>query len=95
MKRLDYVIESFKIVEMILVNIQNDGNIWRKIKEGVNELAGLAHDRVAVPDSAVGVDKRELSADDSRRVLISHDEDLREHGGHRCFAVSSANADAV
>ena len=56
MEGTDDIVERFKIIEVILVDIQNNGDIRRETQEGIRKFAGLTDQCVAVADAAVAVD---------------------------------------
>ena len=80
---------------MILVDIQDHGNIRRKMQECVYIFAGLTDKYIALARSAAAADCRELAADDRRKINPGGEEDLRKHRGSRGLAVRTGNADCI
>ena len=56
------------VVQMVVVDVQNDGDGGGQLQEGLRELAGLHHDLAAGAGLAVAVDEGQFAADHRRRV---------------------------
>lgn len=87
------VVERFEIIQMIRVNVGDDGDERIQLEEGVDIFARLADDDVAVTDVAVAAEEGQLAADDRGRVKARADQKLAEHGGGRGLAVSARDRD--
>lgn len=89
------IVEGFEIVQMIGVDVGDDGDIGRQLEEGIHILARLTHDDVTLSHIAVAAQQRQLASDDRRGVEARTDQQLAEHGGGRGFAVGSGYGDGA
>ena len=87
------VVERFEVVEVIRVDIGDDGDVRGQLEEGVNILARLAYDDIALTDIAVAAEVGELTADDRGRIKARADQQLTEHRGGGGFAVRAGDRD--
>ena len=65
------------------------------MQEGVAVFACLHHDLAPCAVAAVGVDQRQLAADDGGGVRVSHHHDLRCHSRGGGFSVCARDADGM
>jgi len=80
---------------MILINVQNNCRIGIHMKKGVVEFAGFTHKVLAASVSSVGINNRQLSADNGAWVKPGLQHGLCCHGRGCGFSVCSANTYAV
>ncbi len=81
------IVKGLEVVEVVCVDIENHGDIGGQLEEGVDILARLADDNIALTDIAVAADKGQLAADDCRGVEARADQKLAEHSGGGRLAV--------
>ena len=94
LKGLLDVVEVLEVVEVVGVDVEDNRDEGIKFEEGVNVLASLTDDDVALTYVAVAADEGQLAADDSGRVKAAADKYLREHRGGCGLAVRTRNGDA-
>ena len=89
------VLQIAKEIQVIPVNVQHHRNVRIHMQKGVVVFATFTYKVLAVAVAAVGVNGRQLAADDGAGVQPC----LQQHlGGHRrgsSLAVGAADADAV
>ena len=83
------------VVQMIVVDVQHNGQVGGQFEEGLGILAGLDDDVIALTGLAVAVDEGQLAADDRRRVPARQLQHCGDHAGGRRLAVGAGDADAV
>ena len=83
------------VIQMVVVDVQHDGQIRSQLQEGLGELAGLDDDVVALAGLAVAVDQGQLAADDRRRITAGQLQRGGDHGSGGGLAVGAGNADAL
>ena len=89
------VIERVEIFHVILVNVEDDGDIRRKMQERIHIFAGLADEHLTLAGSAAAPDGRQLAADHRGKINAGGEEDLCQHGGGRRLAVCARDADRI
>src|SRR5882724_1888476 len=67
-KRFDDVIERPVVLEMIGLDIRDDGNLGPELVESAVVLVSLDHDHLSRPDPGVGCDVAKHAADDDRGI---------------------------
>ena len=95
MEGLDDVFEGAEVVEVIGIDIQDDGGIGFELEVVIHELAGLTHENIARSHAAAAVNRRELAADDRRQVNACIHKDLGQHRGGRGLAVGAGDTDRI
>ena len=83
------------VIQMVVVDVQHNGQIGGQLEEGLGELAGLNYDIVALASLAVAIDQRKLAADDGRRVAACQLQRSGNHGSGGGFAMGAGDADAL
>ena len=83
------------VIQMVVVDVQHNGQIGGQLEEGLGELAGLDHDIVALAGLAVAIDEGQFAADDSGGVAACQFQRGGDHGSGGGLAVSAGDADAL
>lgn len=89
------IVERFEVVEMICVDVGDDGDIRIQLEEGIDIFARLADDDIALTDIAVAAEERQLAADDRGGIEARSDQRLAEHSGGRGLAVGTRDRDGA
>ena len=83
------------VIQMVVVDVQHDGEVGGQLQEGLGELAGLDDDVIALAGLAVAVDEGQLAADDRRGIAACQLQSSGDHGGGRGLAMGTGDADAL
>ena len=83
------------VIQMVVVDVQHNGQVGGQLQEGLGKLAGLDYDIVALAGLAVAVDEGQLAADDGRRVAACQLQRSGDHGSGGGLAVGAGDADAL
>lgn len=86
------VFHSVEVFHVVIIDIEDEGDIRVGGKEGVLEFAGLVHKALRCPAAAVPAYGPQLAADDGGGIQSRHIEDLDDHGGGGGFTVGTADA---
>ena len=82
------------VVEMLGIDVGDDGDVGRQLQEGAVALVGLDHHPVAVAEPRVGAVGIDDAAVDHGRIEPAGIEQRRDHRGRRGLAVRAADRDA-
>ena len=94
-ERTNDVFDCSKVVQMVSIDVQQDGNIWIQLQEGVHKFTGFTGHDVTVSTATAAMNAGKLSANDSGRVCSGIEENLCCHGSGGCFAMCAGDADGV
>ena len=79
MEGFDGAVNGAKVVHMVIVNIQNDGQIGVKLQESIYKFTGFASHNIAGTAAAAAMDAGEFSTDESREIDTSGVQNLCQH----------------
>ena len=88
-------LEGLEVIEMLGVDIGDDGDVGRQLEEGAVGFVGLHHHPVAGPEPRIGAVGVDDAAVDHRRVEAGAVEQRRDHRGGRGLAVGAGDGDAA
>jgi hypothetical protein len=94
-ERLAHLVEGAVVVEMLGVDVGDDGDVGRQLEEGAVALVGLDHHPLAFAHAGVGAVGVDDAAVDDGRVEPACVEQRRHHRGRRGLAVRAADGDRV
>ena len=94
-ERLLHRVEGLEVVEMLGVDIGDDGDIGRQFEEGAVGFVGLDHHPVAGAEPRVGAVGVDDAAVDHGRIEAAGVEQRRDHRGGRGLAVGAGDGDAA
>ena len=86
------VFHGVEVFHVVIIDIEDEGDIRVGGKEGILEFAGLVHKALRCPAAAVAADGTQLAANDGGGVQPRHIQDLHDHGGGGGFTVGTADA---
>src|SRR5665647_1649840 len=89
------VVDALVLVEVLLVDVRQDGDEGGEVEERAVALVGLGDDEVPGSELGVGPDRVQAAADDDRRVEAAGLEDERGHGRRRRLAMGAGHGNAV
>ena len=89
------LIEILEEIQMVLLDVVDDGNGGGEVVEGVAVFAALGDDGVAAAHPVPGVEQGQIAADHDRRVLPGLHKDVGDHGGGGGLAMGAGDADRV
>ena len=90
-----HVGQILKEVQMVGLNVEDDGDGRVEGQEGGIILAGFHDYRVAAANAVPRVQKRQRTAYHNGRVTVGSHKDMGAHGGRRCLAVGAGDAQSV
>ena len=92
---LAHLVESAVVVEMLGIDIGDDGDVGRQLQEGAVALVGLDHHPFALAHAGIGAVGVDDAAIDHGRVEPAGFEQRRDHRGRRRLAVRAADGDRL
>ena len=87
------VVEVLEEIQMVGVDVENDGDVREKAEETVRILAGFRDKIRGGADARRTADRGKNAADQDRRIGLSGHQDLGDHGGRRGLAVRAGDRD--
>ena len=94
-ERILHRVESLEVVEMLGIDIGDDGDVGRQLEEGAVGLVGLDHHPVAGAEPRIGAVGVDDAAVDDGRIEAAGVEQRRHHRGRRGLAVRAGDGDAA
>jgi hypothetical protein len=94
-ERLLHRVEGFEMIEMLGIDIGDDGDVGRQLQEGAVALVGLHHHPVAGAEPGVGAIGIDDAAIDHGGIEIAGIEQCRDHRGRGGLAVGACDRDAA
>ena len=88
-------VEGLEMVEMLGIDVGDDGDVGRQLEEGAVALVGLDHHPVARAEPGVGAIGVDDAAVDDGRIEAGGVEQRRHQRGRRRLAVRAGDGDAV
>ncbi|MNY12188.1 hypothetical protein D3C86_1452570 [compost metagenome] len=94
-ERRAHSIKIAVMVQMLRIDIGNDGHVGRQLQEGAVGFVGFHHHPLALAHTRIGAIGIDDAAIDDGRVEIAGFQQGRDHRGGRRLAVGAANGDGV
>ena len=94
-ERLDHRVERAEVLEMVGLDVGDDGDLGTKLMEGAVVLVRFDHEEVAASALGVGADVLQHAADEDGRIEAGLFEDQRDHRRRRGLAVRAGHADGA
>ena len=94
-ERLLHRVEGLEVVEMLGIDIGDDGDVGRQLEEGAVGLVGLDHHPVAGAEPRIGAVGLDDAAVDDGRIEIAGVEQRGDQRGGRGLAVGAGDRDAA
>ena len=94
-ERLLHRVEGLEMIEMLGVDVGDDGDVGRKLQEGAVGLVGLDHHPVAGAEPGIGAIGVDDAAVDHGRIEAAGVEQRRHQRGRRGLAVGAGDRDAA
>ena len=94
-ERVLHGLEGLEVVEMLGIDIGDDGDIGRQLEEGAVALVGFHHHPLAGAEPRVGAVGIDDAAIDDGGIEIAGIEQGRDHRGRRGLAVGAGDRDAA
>ena len=94
-KRLLHRVEGLEVIEMLRVDIGDDGDVGRQLQEGAVGLVGLHHHPVAGAEPRIGAVGVDDAAVDHGRIEPAGIDQCGNQRGGRGLAVGAADRDAA
>ena len=88
-------VERMEMVEMLRVDVGDDGDVGRKLQEGAVALVGLDHHPVAGAEARIGAIGVDDAAIDDGRIESAGVEQRRDERGRRGLAMRAGDGDAL
>ena len=88
-------VEGLEVIEMLGIDIGDDGDIGRQLQESAVALVGFHHHPLAGAEPRVGAVGVDDAAVDDGGIEIAGVEQRRDHGGGRGLAVGAGDGDAA
>ena len=89
------ILQVLEKVQMVRLDIQNQGDRGIEVQEGIAVFAGLHDDGVPLPHPVAGLQQRERAADHDGGVHLRRHEDMGNHGGGGGFPMGAGDADGT
>ena len=94
-ERLLHRLEGLEMIEMLGIDIGDDGDVGRKLQEGAVGLVGLDHHPVAGAEPRIGAVGVDDAAVDHGRIEAAGVEQRGDERGRRGLAVGAGDGDAA
>ena len=94
-ERVLHRVEGLEVIEMLGIDIGDDGDVGRQLQEGAVGFVGLHHHPVAGAEPRVGAVGVDDAAVDHGRIEVAGVEQRRDQRGGRGLAVGAGDGDAA
>ena len=94
-ERVLHGVEGLEVVEMLGIDIGDDGDVGRQLEKGAVGFVGLDHHPVAGAEPRIGAVGVDDAAIDHGRIEAAGVEQRRHHRGGRGLAVGAGDGDAA
>ena len=94
-KRVLHRVEGLEVIEVLGIDIGDDGDVGRQLEEGAVGFVGLDHHPVAGAEPRIGAVGVDDAAVDHGRIEAAGVEQRRHHRGGRGLAVGAGDGDAA